>query len=248
MSALADKRQSQSKSIKKLSMTLTSGKVAYQGGLACIALGTSKVVPGVSGGNIAPIGTFLENKDATSAAKVVQVELFREIWPEWWDNATSTDAVAASTDIGKVCYLFDDHTVTINPTVAAGRVPFGRVWAVDSLKGVLVEPFVDSARPVEEVASTTVAYTANDFAPTDVQHDAVYQITTTGAASTISLPVAARDGTRAYFVANGTANGHTVTYRDVATALTTALTASKAHMVEVLKVNGHWYAIAYVSP
>ena len=71
----------------------------------------------------------------------------------------------------------------------------------------------------------------------------------TGAASTISLPAAAPDGTRLHFVADGTKNGHAITYRDVTTALTTALTASKVHGVTVVCRNNAWAVTGlYVSP
>ncbi len=53
-----------------------------------------------------------------------------------------------------------------------------------------------------------------------------------------------------YFVADGTKNGHTVTYRDATgtVALTTALTASKRHLVVATFLNGLWNANAYVGP
>jgi hypothetical protein len=72
----------------------------------------------------------------------------------------------------------------------------------------------------------------------------------TGAASTVTLPAAALDGTSASFVADGTANAHTVQYRDATGVvnLTAALTAAKRHLVIVEKVGGKWFANAYVSP
>lgn len=48
----------------------------------------------------------------------------------WLDNSSSTDEVTAK-DIGKICYLVDDHTVA--KTSSAGtRCPAGRVIDVNS--------------------------------------------------------------------------------------------------------------------
>jgi hypothetical protein len=79
---------------------------------------------------------------------------------------------------------------------------------------------------------------------------AVYDIPTTAAASTVTLPATATEGTILYFVADGTKNGHTVQYRDATgpVNLTTALTASKRHLVIAVALNGLWNCNAYVSP
>lgn len=93
-------------------------------------------------------------------------------------------------------------------------------------------------------------FTAGDWAPATVQHDAVYAVPTTAANSTITLPAAAPDGTRVYFVADGTNNGHTVQYRDATgpANLTAAATASKRHMCTAIKEGAAWYATLAVSP
>ena len=79
---------------------------------------------------------------------------------------------------------------------------------------------------------------------------AVYDVPTTGAASTITLPASSIEGATIQFVADGTKNAHTVTYRDATgpTALTTALLASKRHLVVATYLGGKWFANAYVSP
>ena len=122
----------------------------------------------------------------------------------------------------------------------------GLVWSVDG-KGVAIERvsrLEDNIRP----AGATLSYTSNDAAPAAIVSGAVYDVPTTAANSTISLPAASPDGTWALFVADGTKNGHTVQYRDVTTAITTALTASKRHMVHVQMSGGKWFANAYISP
>lgn len=107
----------------------------------------------------------------------------------------------------------------------------------------------DAATPLAGVA-TLPAYVGNDSAPTVIVPAAVYDVPATGAASTITLPAAPPDGSRAVFLADGTKNAHTVQYRDATgpTNLTTALTASKRHEVLVYALGGKWFANAYVSP
>lgn len=190
------------------------------------------------------IGVAAETVDATSADALLNVDLEVEITVEWFANATSTDAVAA-TDLGSRGYMMDDQTVTIT---AAGRSVAGRIWAVDSTYGVAVQKTDTAGTALSQPA--VGSYTSNDYAPASIIQDAVYDVPTTGAASTITLPAAAADGTRASFCADGTKNAHTVQYRDATgpTNLTTALTASKRHLVIVEKLGGKWFANAYVSP
>ena len=98
---------------------------------------------------------------------------------------------------------------------------------------------------------TALTFAMNDAAPATLVHEATYKVPTTGAASTVTLPAAATVGTRCHFIADGALNGHTVTYRDATgpTSLTTALTASKRHMVTAIKLDAtHWVCNAYVSP
>jgi hypothetical protein len=238
--ALSAARGRLGRAYKYMELTLTATKIAYRGGRAVLVGGEVRPVTSTSGG--LPIGIFAEDKDATSAAKAVTVELEPEIWGEWFDNATSTDAIVAG-DVGKICYHADDQTVGI----LGGRTPAGRIWKVDSTKGVLVQrldPVALAGLPV------VGAMASNDYAPTVVENGAIYDVPTTAAGSTVTLPAAALDGTRVSFVADGTKNGHAVTYRDATgpTSLTTALTAAKRHLVICEKRDSKWYANAYVSP
>ena len=136
-------------------------------------------------------------------------------------------------------------------TTDADHVPVpGARFAQTVASGGVARLEVDFGGAVEGMKIAAVfTYTSNDFAVTNPVHDSVYDVATTGAASTISLPATAPDGTRLHFVADGTKNGHTVTYRDVTTALTTALTASKVHGVTVVCRNNAWAVTGlYVSP
>jgi hypothetical protein len=229
--------------------TLASGNKAYRGSELVYNPATNKVAlaTSTSGPGVFAIGSSVDAVDATSADKVCSVKLPRGLWLEWMVNATAGDAVAA-TDVGKTVFLADDQTVTIT---ALAHTPLGVALAVDSTRGVLVLRFAPGEGRLPLATSPAVgSYTSNDFAPTSIVNGSVNDVPTTGAASTITLPAAAPDGTEATFVADGTKNGHTVTYRDATgpTALTTALTASKRHLCRVCKREGKWFANAYVSP
>lgn len=83
-----------------------------------------------------------------------------------------------------------------------------------------------------------------------LEHDRVYALPATAANSTVTLPAGAPNGLRVQFTADGTANGHTVTYADATgpTSITAALTASKRHLVTAVKNGGKWFATTGVSP
>lgn len=244
MTALARSRAVDEKKISYLQYTLASGLKAWQGGAAGLTPSTGKVGPMTSATGLIFLGFFAESVDATSGDLPVNINLIDEFTIIWWVNGTSTDAVAA-TDVGRDCYFLDDQTVSILPT---GKSLAGRIEYFDATRGVGVRKVTRS----ESLAAnpSLPAQVGNDIIPTTITNDAIYDIPTTAAASTVTLPAAAADGTKAFFTADGTKNGHTVTYRDATgpTSLTTALTASKRHLVIVSKLGGKWFANAYVSP
>jgi hypothetical protein len=245
MTALAAARRIREERWKFKEFTLASGNIAYQGGSACLDLSAGKVVPASAAEGLLHIGVFAETVDATAADASVGVNLVEEIALVWYANAGS--GTVASTDLGQVCYFADDQTVTM--TGAGGPVA-GRVWAVDTSKGVAVQKLGAGSADTLAVEMALEAFVANDSTPNDIVHGAIYEVGTTGGASTVTLPAAAVDGTVAYFVADGVANGHTVQYRDATgpTNLTTALTASKRHLVVATKTGGAWFCNAYISP
>lgn len=246
MTALAKDTVRPFRVFREVDLTLASGSIAYKNGRAALNPTTGKVVPASSSPTLLMLGRFMRKVDASAADKAVPVDLEREVRAEWYANHSGGDAVAA-TDIGRLCYVLDDNTVTITPT---NRPIAGRVWEVDATKGVLVEK-LDTPRALC-LLPTAAAFAAGDLAlaASAVVHDAVYDVPATAANSTITLPAAVPDGTRITFVADGTKNGHTVTYRDATgpVALTAALTASKRHLVICHKVGGLWFANAAVSP
>lgn len=183
--------------------------------------------------NTTYLGVCWRTVDATAADLAVTVRLDREKQGlEWFVNG---DAIAAA-DVGKFCYATDDQTVQKAPLAG---MPFGRVLFVDSVLGVLVEKF---ALRLPAAVGTLAAFGAGDTAPAAIAHGAVYDIPTTAANSTISLPSAAAypDGVEATFIGDGTKNGHTITLRDVATAISAAATASKRLGAKVMTSGGKW--------
>lgn len=247
MTALSQEKMSFSERWNYKQFTLASGNKAWKHGIACLDVSTGKVEPGHAESDLLVIGKFAETVDATSADKLVNIKFPMEIDVEWWSNDTGTPVVA--TDLGKVCYVLDDQTVTMNPV---GAPAAGRVWGVSSTKGVAVQK-LETVAPDRGLLIKTAApaYTVNDLIiAASPASRAVIDIPTTTGASTVTLPAAADEGAELTFVADGTKNGHTVQYRDATgpTNLTTALTASKRHLVIAVFLNGKWNANAYVSP
>ena len=244
MTALAKSKMSSFEKWGQKQFTLTSGKVAYKNGAAGIKLGTGRVEPMAQAPDMLYIGKFYEDMDATSAAKLVNVDL-ENVLVDWFVNSGSSPVLA--TDLGALCYFVDDTTVEIAP--GAGSVA-GRVWGVDTLKGVAVQRLSVGAGAGGGVLPENAlpAFSSNNSNAPAIA--GIYDIPTTAAASTVTLPAAGVEGQVLYFVADGTKNGHTVTYRDATgpVSLTTALTASKRHLVVATFLNGLWFANAYVSP
>ncbi len=248
MTALAKARQSTREHWAYHLMTLATGHIAYPNAALGIDLSTGKVEPMHAEGDLLFIGKSAETAavDATSADKQVNVRFDREIEGEWWENS-GTNAVAA-TDVGSICYFEDDQTVGMNPNTFSVA---GRVWAVDASLGVFVERLQAPSGAARLEETTATAYASNDsIIAANPPNNAIYDVPTTGAASTVTLPAAAREGTIIYFMADGTKNGHTVQYRDATgpVNLTTALTASKRHLVVCTYLNAKWAANAYIAP
>jgi hypothetical protein len=132
MTALATKRLVRPVSYKQLELTLKSGEVAFQGGMACVDTADGKCYPGQAGTTLIPIGYFVENADATLGDVTCTVRLFREVIAFWWANSGNVNA----NDIMQECYIADDQTVTMT---SSGNSKAGRIVAVSTAKGVLVE-------------------------------------------------------------------------------------------------------------
>jgi hypothetical protein len=112
-------------------------EAVWKGGLACFDTSTGLVAKGFASTTLIPIGTFADDS-AAAANKTVVVELFRELEAIWMVNAGGGDAVAAA-NIGGLAYIRDDNTVGVDDDTNTLSV-MGRVWKIDTVKGVLVEP------------------------------------------------------------------------------------------------------------
>jgi hypothetical protein len=227
---------------------LTTGQHVYKGGRAAIDLTTGKVVKVTSAPNLLVIGSFDREVDATAGETEVNVNLGIEIEVEWLNN--DPDAPVMPGDVGDVCYALDDQSVTMDDD---GRSIAGRVWLVDPTMGVAVQKLDGAILPGSiggDGFQVLPDFAANALALDAIANGALYDVPATAGASTITLPADAPDGTVADFSADGVKNGHTVQYRDETgpTILTTALLASKRHLVRVAKIDGTWRANAYVSP
>lgn len=226
--------------------TLKSGESVWKGALIAIELGGGYVVEATGASDEILIGTAMERVDASAAAKSLAVRLNGEVEILYLANGSSI----AATDLGALCYVADDQTVSLSPA-SAGTCLAGRVWGLDSVRGVMVE-LLKATPTAVLVERVPPAHVSNDVIVTSALavHGSVFDIATTASATTVTLPAIAIEGAELTFVADGTKNGHTVQYRDATgpANLTTALTASKRHLVKVVYLNAKWYANAYVSP
>jgi hypothetical protein len=163
------------------------------------------------------------------------------------------DVSHRATDLGALCYLKDDQSVTITPTAHRSPVASGRV---DSGRGVAVE-FLDAVPDGVDPRRLGAPGETLTRVQLEQHQRCATRLTAVGCTRSrrrrrVHHHAACdrRRGTVLYFVANGTDNAHTVQYRDATgpTNITTALTASKRHMVIAAFLNGAWRANAYVSP
>lgn len=252
MAALTAVRMTRERRVKNIALPLLNGFKSFAGGIACLDPNAATVKQGLSANpQLVPIGEFVDTVDNTSGSAAVNVviSLDDELVLRNYDNDGGTPVTSAN--LYQICYLLDDHTATMNPT---NNAVLGRVWGVDSINGVAVEKLAAGAvlklSPLPMPALPAFAANAITLAASLIQQDCIFDVPTTSGASTITLPATALDGTRITFCADGTKNGHTVTYVDATgpTNLTTALTASKRHLVVCVKEGGKWMANAYVGP
>lgn len=250
MTALSAARMLTHETWTRAKFTLAANNAAWKGGAAALDLSTGRVEPAHVETDLFYIGTFVESKASSASEQQVEVHLGREITVYWFANGSSID----DTDIGSLCYFDDDQTVS---TTSTGKSVAGRIWAVDSTLGVAVEKLqavpaaIATLDGLPGVDTDPGSFVSNDLVIADSPNPgAIFEIPATAAASTVTLPATATEGTILYFVADGTNNGHTVQYRDATgpTNLTTALTASKRHQVTAVFLNSKWTAAAYVSP
>jgi len=145
MTALAARRAVKEFTASTIELPGTAETI-YEGGRCSWDTTTGKVCKDKTAteGTLIPIGRFYGNQPAgTDAAGTtiasggtVLVKLDRELRAMWMVNSGTVPVVAA--DRGNYCYIEDDQTVRGDDGYTTHAVA-GRVWAVDSTKGVLVE-------------------------------------------------------------------------------------------------------------
>lgn len=141
MGALTQARVQREFRSKHLPLPLASGSgmTAFRNGIACIDTSSHTAKPGAAGNaNLVPVGEWDQDVDnsAGTASVYVVVNLDKELVARWYDTVTGANAVTAANSLFDEVYIFDDHTVT---TASSGNSVAGRVWGVDSIKGVLIE-------------------------------------------------------------------------------------------------------------
>jgi hypothetical protein len=123
--------------LKITALPIPGSVAVWQGNMACIDTSAGLAKPGASGNaNLIRVGLWEESVDnsGSTATSFALVSLDREVVCQWFDNDTGSNAVTASNLFSEV-YILDNHTVT---TSSSGNSKAGRVWAVDSVKGVAV--------------------------------------------------------------------------------------------------------------
>lgn len=115
---------------------LANAEVAVKGELACIDTATGNIVAGQTSTTLLPIGFFTASLTGDGTTKT-QIRLFREMRLYWWDNDPGGTPVVAA-NVGSECYIKDSKSVS-GSSAGSTRSKAGRVWAVSSTNGVLVE-------------------------------------------------------------------------------------------------------------
>jgi|HubBroStandDraft_2_1064218.scaffolds.fasta_scaffold00255_13 hypothetical protein len=115
--------------------------------------------PGIAGNqNLFVAGDAEETVDNSGGSTTAPclVRLADELHCEWLDNSTASPV----TTLFGLCYVDSDHSVS---ALAAGNSVAGRVWALDTVKGVLVQPLyslLESYLGEEASSGGNAAFTA----------------------------------------------------------------------------------------
>jgi hypothetical protein len=135
MSALTASRLT--KQVVSAGMSLLSTpEQTYAGGACGFDTSTGLVKKWAASTTIIPLGTYSEDKLVTSGGSV-HVNFPSEFRLQWFANSASTDTIT-QTEVGSNCYIVDDQTVAKTSNSSARSIA-GRVFKVDTVKGVLVK-------------------------------------------------------------------------------------------------------------
>ena len=246
MTALATDRATQraSNQAKIVNQRVQLGTdIVYSGGMVG-RLSTGLCVAAAATPGMRVLGVAMETVDNSAGDSGVYCDIARGAF--WFANSASTDEILDD-HLGEKCYAVDDNVVAA--LGAAGRPVAGRVMAIDSTRGVLVEICGDEESSAS-VGTLPAVVSADFILPVaSVVNGAIYDVGTTAAPSTVTLPASAPNCT-IYFHADGTKNGHTITYRDATgpVTLTAALTASKRHLAIATCLGGKWAVTVNAAP
>jgi hypothetical protein len=247
------------------------------GSLICIDTTTGYAVVGSTATTLIPLGVYqgaAVTNSGSSGAKNVTVYpgVFR------FANSAAADAIAVTEIGQKCYIVDDntvaktDGTGTRSQAGTVVNVDAAGVWVCvgpypipDATYVTLTgtQTLTNKTLTAPTITAPTItgfkaaslgnaSFVANDcaLAVTGANSGGFYSINTTAGASTVSLSAGAglAAGHYFYFVADGTKNGHTVTYRDGSTAISSAKTASKRHCVKVIYDGTAFYVVGEISP
>lgn len=133
---------------------LTNLVSVEKGEMAVIDTLTGLVTKGAVSTTLRPIGYFDETLVGDGVADV-RVRLFDELMLHWFDNDTAGTPVVAA-DIGDLAFILDERTVSGDST---GRSAAGRVWALSTLDGVLLDM-------IDQDIADVVGLSSGEYTPT----------------------------------------------------------------------------------
>lgn len=135
MAALVQKRLQTLKEFSSLEFPADQAQY-YQGGIICLDTTTGRATKGAVSTTLVPLGTAREDRAIAANGDPLLVRLDKPIRAQWFANSVAEAVTTA--DLLQLCYIEDDQTVA--QTSDGGTLSAaGLVWAVDAVKGVLVE-------------------------------------------------------------------------------------------------------------
>jgi hypothetical protein len=164
MAGLTTQRAPLDQPLSNQSFPLATNQTVYAGARIYMDTAANLVKIGASGNlNLLPLGTAQQTVTTTSTTGQLLVRLDNELNCQWMDNVTGASAITAS-NLFDLCYVNDDHSVTL---AAGGNAIAGRVMAVgnaDSSTAVLVAfnppTALDSYLGEESSSGGNAAFTA----------------------------------------------------------------------------------------
>jgi hypothetical protein len=136
MTALTANKRTDYKVIREIEL-LATADAYYKGAHVGWDTATGKLIVAQASTTYMPVGYAAEEKTLAADGNLL-VRLYKEVEAYWMANSSGADEVLAAS-VGSLCYFVDDQTVADNDATNTLSVA-GRVWAVDSTQGVLVEP------------------------------------------------------------------------------------------------------------